>query len=650
MKKNIILSVILSALIITTASCSKSKPVEKSQTTTTQNEVTDKDQSSTQSRSIPGNKTKKKSSKGTFTFIEYLVGSDLEPEHKAATSILQNMMKVGSDKNLNIVVQTGGCPKWNIADISNKTTQRWLVQKGKLKLVKDMGVQEDMGKSSTLGDYIKWAVKTYPADKYALVMFDHGGGSVFGYGFDKISNKHLSLIDIEKTLKESQAVMDDKFEFIGFDSCLMGTIEAASILAPYANYMAASEEISYTHLWDYNKMMTAISDNPSITGDELGGVIIDAYKENAENFKVDKKVTLSVIDLGKLKDLVSALTPLIKNLNTDVGVETRFKIIASARGKSEDYGNTTDYSTDMVDLVSFADHIQKTYPAQAKSIKEKIKQVVVHRYNGEGKPEANGLTIYFPFRDKARFNQNLITYEALNFSSDYKNFVRNYVAVASGKKPMKKGLINFVNKLPVAKGKSYDIYINPEDVKNIDKLYSVIVYRSPQNPADILTLGMDSDVVVNPKNGRLYDNFNGKWLKLGDAFVSLFLERESDKGANYYTPILLNGVKHDLLIYRSFQTGDYQILGALKAVDPKINMPDRNIMKIKPEDKITPIYFFRNEKNGKTGYKNADKVVMGKNAILKESKLEKGNYFYGFQITDNLQNKHYSNYITIAVK
>ena len=77
-----------------------------------------------------------------------------------------------------------------------------------------------------------------------VILWDHGGGSISGVCFDEISDDSLSLREIDTGLLSTMknAGMTDTFEFIGFDACLMSTVETANVLASYSDYMIASEE------------------------------------------------------------------------------------------------------------------------------------------------------------------------------------------------------------------------------------------------------------------------------------------------------------------------------------------------------------------------------------------------------------------------
>ena len=98
---------------------------------------------------------------------------------------------------------------------------------------------KDMGDPQTLTDFIKWGQDNYAADRYVLVLWDHGGGALADFGGyaagvvpkpDYFASR-MTFSGIRKAI--SDAVGDDqarRFELIGFDACLMGTLEIAVAL------------------------------------------------------------------------------------------------------------------------------------------------------------------------------------------------------------------------------------------------------------------------------------------------------------------------------------------------------------------------------------------------------------------------------------
>ena len=98
---------------------------------------------------------------------------------------------------------------------------------------------QNMADSATLTDYIQYCSSNYAADHYGLVLWDHGGGVVGGYGYDEnFDGDSTSLTELSYALGDAGVHLD----MLGFDACLMANFETCLMAAPYADYLIASEE------------------------------------------------------------------------------------------------------------------------------------------------------------------------------------------------------------------------------------------------------------------------------------------------------------------------------------------------------------------------------------------------------------------------
>lgn len=102
---------------------------------------------------------------------------------------------------------------------------------------------------STLTSFITYAKSVAKANRYHLILWDHGGGSVSGFGYDENykSDGSIDLAEINSALKAANT----QFDFIGFDACLMATYETVLMLSDYADYLIASEETEPGTGWYY---------------------------------------------------------------------------------------------------------------------------------------------------------------------------------------------------------------------------------------------------------------------------------------------------------------------------------------------------------------------------------------------------------------
>ena len=169
----------------------------------------------------------------TWTVLVYLDGdNNLE---KDALKDLNEMELVGSNDQVRIVVQLDRVrqdgPKDDTSNGDWDTAKRFLVKRdsnrsriGSTEL-DDIG-EVNMGDPQTLVDFVSWGVKTYPAERYALVLWDHGS-SWAGIAFDDSSDKKgISLPELDQALRTIQSQTGiERFDLIGFDACLMAQID-----------------------------------------------------------------------------------------------------------------------------------------------------------------------------------------------------------------------------------------------------------------------------------------------------------------------------------------------------------------------------------------------------------------------------------------
>ena len=391
----------------------------------------------------------------TTTVLVYMMGTNLESQDNQASANIKEMFSVGSTSNMNVIIQTGGANKLpgTAADIASDPTraidwtkvQRYLVQKGTLSKLDDLGPDAsgtgaDMGSPATLQSFLAWGVKAYPADKYIVVLWDHGGGINGGIGSDEITKNALSVPVIQASLQAvSQANQNVKFDMVGFDACLMANAEVAASLANSTKYMVASQDLEPGGGWAWDGFLTFVTGHPAATGREIGAEIADSYLVKMN--KINQTVTLSVTDLSKVATLSAATDGFASALqkytvNTPANL-IAWKQIAFARAKSLDWQTAPilAMSTDLVDMVSFPANIVTNInkyvgPDQpltdaSDTLYNAVSAAVVYKRQNGSNLYASGLSLYFPstlatYNDKSHtYASNTMLDGKANFSSSY---------------------------------------------------------------------------------------------------------------------------------------------------------------------------------------------------------------------------------------
>ena len=120
----------------------------------------------------------------SMTIMIYMCGSDLESQNGAASADITEMLGADIDENINVIIQTGGASQWTDYGIRDDVNQIYRINNGELELLQDLPLT-DMADGKTLTDFVNYCKSNYTADRYGLIMWDHGGGSIDGFGWDE---------------------------------------------------------------------------------------------------------------------------------------------------------------------------------------------------------------------------------------------------------------------------------------------------------------------------------------------------------------------------------------------------------------------------------------------------------------------------------
>jgi len=392
-----------------------------------------------------------------WTVMVYMDG-DNNLEEDALIDFLE-MARVGSTDDVNVVVQLDRIGKY-VTKTDERfpywtETLRFRVTKG-MKPARECALHEklneaNMGDGKTLADFVTWSKRTYPAKRYALILWDHGQGwrgiltpteelrvmisrsgvdplsqPLFGkvrLGFpfrtaigspfrtlsydetnkDKLYNQEIQLA-LQRVLK------GEKLDLIAFDACLMAMMETAYALRGVATTLAGSEELVPGTGFQYDEWLNVLTNNPGMDGRALGKLLVDSFEQRygtaTEVRDPNPNTTFSAVDLTKMDQLGAAITTLSKSLIAKFNSEK--SNIKSAREACSVYapnvlGDGRDYFLH-VDLARFCDELAARIRDQeirdkAAAVSAIIRSSVLRNYAGaarRGTFGSHGLAIYFP--------------------------------------------------------------------------------------------------------------------------------------------------------------------------------------------------------------------------------------------------------------
>jgi len=392
------------------------------------------------------------STAGKTTVLVYMEGTNLETDNANASMNLYEMITANASPNVTIVLATGAAYKGYSGPVKSWMTLKYhVISNRTIEEVQDLG-NMDMGKPEQLTNFIEWGQGTYPADHYILVFWDHGGGALGGFGGyrkedsspeDFPAAANLNLKQLRDVVETNVQNTGKKFELIGFDACMMGTLEVANSFKNSSRYMVASQDIEPGVGWDWKAMMNFIVAFPDASGAEIGEAIANAYLAKLELDQSASQATLSVIDLAMMEPLNTALAGFSEwqerlLIDTDAWLD-----LAVSRSSAMDFYTSDldlDGSADMVDIVSLLDKISVDHRnvPEIVNLKNALEKAVIHKVAGESRTSASGLSLMFPTYT-VWSDLNIAFYEKIapvlaygNLVKSYSNFARTVQQIAIG--------------------------------------------------------------------------------------------------------------------------------------------------------------------------------------------------------------------------
>ncbi len=314
----------------------------------------------------------------TYTIMLYMCGSDLESTYAntgyglATQDITEILSASGQPDNVNVIIETGGASSWSSTyGISTSTLGRWHVANGSL--VEDAQIDNaSMGLSSTFESFLNWGLTSYPADKYGVILWNHGGG-LAGVCNDEIYSDVLLNNEVTTALSNvfTSNNLTSKLEWIGYDACLMSVAEVADFNSDYFNYMVASEETEPGYGWDYDSWLPTLYKNPGVNTVTLLSEICDSYVSACATYYSSLSLfyteyangyndaTLAVLDLSKMDAFNTAFDAVggqLANVITSSTVWSSFETLMNSCqrfGASEDSDGNDVYQYDQFDIGHF---------------------------------------------------------------------------------------------------------------------------------------------------------------------------------------------------------------------------------------------------------------------------------------------------------
>ena len=359
--------------------------------------------------------------------LVYMVGSDLESENGLAAKDLEEMQKhFPQGENVKLLVCLGGAKYWSIG-ISPEIPTIYALDEEGLHELQSLSVQS-MTCPEALSSFLAYAHEHVPCENTALILWDHGSGPLIGFGIDETAdNDKLTFTEMREAFSVSPYAGENKLKWIGFDACLMGSLEMAVMLEPYADYLIASEEVELPCGWDYSfvSLLGEETDAQTLSSEILQRFYQMSVDACGGNPILMPSITLAVYDLSKSEALVQSLEKLFEQMHSTLEFGG-FAQMARVRAGIDKLGRFSGgLTTELVDLRQLIDTLHEAYADAAQKALEQLDAFVIGCATNN--PQYSGLSVYFPFDDKASYlSLGKLLYQEIGFSEAYIAFVDRF--------------------------------------------------------------------------------------------------------------------------------------------------------------------------------------------------------------------------------
>lgn len=336
------------------------------------------------------------------TILIYSIGSDLESQQGRLSNDLKEILNAAPKENCKVLLQTGGTLKYHNDYMSNEKAERFRVQGSTLQKTEG-SISTGAAKAETLSDFIRWGKAEAPAQRYILVLWDHGYGIKGGFGADELNGrKTMKVSDICAAIEKANVF----FDIIAFDACLMGTVETAFALRNYTKYLIASEDSTPACGLYYTTWIGALERNPSMSTQRLGRLILDSFTLHA-GIEANIQTTLSMMKVSRANALIDKISLFKGDLHS-------LASNAELLGKNEGI-------FDQFDIFSVMGGVPE--------ITASVQALAFEVRNSSGSSNYSGISLYVPSRKPEDAPKMIDELKKIGLNNTYLNVIFNGVVI-----------------------------------------------------------------------------------------------------------------------------------------------------------------------------------------------------------------------------
>jgi hypothetical protein len=317
-----------------------------------------------------------------WTFMVYIVG-DNNLDDYVPLDIETELAPAGSNEDVAVVAlaDRAATAEWTQTLLFYVTQDMEATPEN---AVEDWG-EANMGDPQTLIDFISWTKTNYPAEHYALSLWNHGWSWRPDYAMrDETDNDTLDQHELEAVLAQVGPV-----DVIMYDACQMATIENQATVRAYSSAFVASQEYYNMDAIEYELIIPALHEDPEMMPEELAVVVSESVATTAER-------ATSAVALNEDWDaLIAAVDAWAFALEAGLPTYRQRYVGAfrSARTFWQDHAGRDLYDAARIINERIDD---PAIQAASQAVMEGVEAVVLDEWHRQNLSDAHGISIFLP--------------------------------------------------------------------------------------------------------------------------------------------------------------------------------------------------------------------------------------------------------------
>jgi len=381
---------------------------------------------------------------------------------------INELETIGSTDKINVVIQMDRNEKYSgKSELKWSGTKRFFIKKDSdsKKItspeVGDLGLL-DSADPQVLLDFVKWTKEKYPAERYALILWDHGTGwkeiqppdtpalegdslvskdskrfgisnmpseSIsYNISYDWTSKTSMNIPTLENALKGISEILGKPIDLLGFDACLMQMIEVAHAASQSALYQVASADQEPEKGWAYDAILKGLTENPAMDGKALGNTIVSTYKSSYQSgSQGNTAVTLALMDLSKVNNVVDELKSFSQAAEQAIGEIDK---IEQARDEClkyvyNDYIDIDHFLRLLTEKISNTPFKKAIADLRASLTDPENGLIATNAHSGNQFKDSCGVAIYMPNRESFKVSKKRYKLLSLSKSAAWFSFLED---------------------------------------------------------------------------------------------------------------------------------------------------------------------------------------------------------------------------------